>query len=594
MQDVNVPVLIVGGGGSGLSASIFLADLGIEHLLVERHGSTSHVPKAHYLNQRTMEIFRAHGLADALYAVGASPADLRLARWWTSLGGDGPLDRREIHAFDWLDEDYQARLRRNSPVMVTNYPQIRLEPLLRDAAETRSPGAVRFSHELVDWSQTGEGVEAVIRDRVNDETFRVRASYMIAADAGRTIGPRLGIQMLGPTGLVKVIAVHIMADLSAHVPDDTIHIRLLNADGEGFWASGALVKTGPSWDRHSEEWVVHFALRPDDPDQLDEQAAAERIRAICKLPDLDLKVLQISRWSVDRIHAERVREGAILLVGDAVHRHPPTTGLGLNGGIQDAHNLCWKLAAVLKGQADESLLDSYEAERLPVAIDNCDWALSTAMNLQVIDAAMNLVPDASPEMNMAAMEAYFAPTRMGASLRARVAEVIHTQRIEFHTQDIDIGFAYAQGALVPDGAEAPPRDPFGTDYRPSTRPGHRLPHAWLTRSNERLSTLDLVRPGTYVLITGDGGDAWLQAAEAVAAQVNVPLVAVKIGSGDAYADEGQWAAVSEIESSGAIIVRPDQHVGWRSLTMAADPMRALSDALISILATRSSPGGQVQ
>ena len=583
MREVDTPVLIVGGGASGLCASIFLSDAGVGHMLIERHASTSHVPKAHYLNQRTMEIFRSHGFADDIYAVATPPENFRFIRWMTTLAGDGPLDAREIFALEKFDDEYLDRLKRDGPSLPSNYPQMRLEPLLRTVAEQRAPGTLHFNHELVEWTRTEDGVTSIVRDRASGETCRVRSQYLIAADGGRTVGPQLGIAMIGPVGLVKMVGVHIAADLSAYLPDDTLLTRMMNPNGEGAWASGTMVKTGPTWDRHSEEWMVHFSFRPGDPSKYDEESMAARVRDAFKLPDLKVEVLRISEWSIDRVHAERLREGPIFLVGDAAHRHPPTTGLGLNGGIQDVHNLCWKIAAVLKGEAGAGLLDTYEAERLPVAIENCDWALSCAQNFQVIDVAMGILPNATPEMNRRAMEGYFGNTRVGSSIRARVAEVINTQRIEFHAHDLEIGFRYERGAIVPSDEVAPRRDPFGMEYLPTTLPGHRLPHAWLKRGGAQISTLDLVA-GSFLLITGEEGGAWVKAARTVGQELGLRLQTALIGFGGyEEAIGGSWWDIAQVAQDGAVLVRPDQHIGWRIGTMAADPDEELRSALSVIL-----------
>ncbi|MET0843582.1 MAG: FAD-dependent monooxygenase, partial [Mycetocola sp.] len=163
MTHTNVPVLIIGGGGCGLSASIFLSNLGVEHLLVERHESTSLLPKAHYLNQRTMEAFRQHGVADAITEVGAPIEKFGKVRWTTSMGGDGPLDRKVIHEMDAFGGgSLRERYEYDSPVMSSNYPQLRLEPLLREQAETRAPGQVRYHHEVLDWEQNDDGVVVTV------------------------------------------------------------------------------------------------------------------------------------------------------------------------------------------------------------------------------------------------------------------------------------------------------------------------------------------------------------------------------------------------------------------------------------------------
>jgi 2,4-dichlorophenol 6-monooxygenase len=275
----------------------------------------------------------------------------------------------------------------------------------------------------------------------------------------------------------------------------------------------------------------------------------------------------------------------VFLAGDAAHRHPPTTGLGLNTAIQDAHNLAWKLAAVLKGTAGDALLDSYEPERRPIGMRNVDWALFTFLNHLVIDAGMGLMPGAPPEAQTAALEAYFADTPMGETRRARAAEVIATQRTEFQAHDLEIGFSYGDGALVPDGSEAPPRDPMGSMYHPTTRPGHRLPHAWLNRNGQRISTHDLTGAGSsFALITGPAGEAWCTAAAEAAERLAVSIVAARVGDGGDYADPtGAWAAVRQIRDDGAVLVRPDNHVAFRSSGTVDEPAAVLTDALETIL-----------
>jgi len=414
MRRIEIPVLIVGGGGCGLCSSIFLSDLGVAHHLVERHASTSNLPKAHYLTQRTMEIARSHGFADTIYEVGAPMNRFGHIQWVTSLGGDGPLDRRRFHEFDGFGGGALAeRYERDSPCMGSNYPQLRLEPLLRRTAEERAPGLIHFNHEVLSWEQQPNGVLAQVRDRATDETYEVLATYVIAADGGKTFGPRLGIEMIGPTNMLDMVSTHFAADLSEYADDDSMITWFINAEGQGSWSSGALVKMGPTWDRRSEEWVIHFAFRPDDPARFDEDAIVPRLRELLKLPDLEIEVFKVSHWILDRIVAERFRVGSIFLAGDAAHRQPPTTGLGLNGAIHDAHNLCWKLAEVLAGRASDALLDSYESERKPVAEANADWALAAFTNFAVIDVAMGLMPGAPVEANVVAMQRFFADDLIG-------------------------------------------------------------------------------------------------------------------------------------------------------------------------------------
>jgi 2,4-dichlorophenol 6-monooxygenase len=584
IDDVNIPVLIVGGGGCGLSSSIFLSNFGVPHLLVERHQSTSVLPKAHYLNQRTMEIFRQHGVADAIFEVGAPVERFGQIRWMTSLGGDGPLDRKEIHRMDAfgghsLSKQYEA----DSPVVATNYPQLRLEPLLRREAEKRAPESILYHHELVDWQQTDSGVTATVLNRDTEEKFTVNAGYLICADGGKTIGPREGVDMVGPTNMIDMVSTHFTADLSEYWDDNTLITWFLNPEGESSWGAGAMVQMGPTWGRRSEEWVVHFAFRPDDPERFNEAAIVPRLRELLRLPDLDLEVHKVSHWILDRIVADRWRVGDIFLAGDAAHRQPPTTGLGLNTGIQDAHNLTWKLAQVLSGAAADTLLDSYESERKPVSTDGADWALMAFGNHTVIDAGIGLTPGAPLEANTAAFHALFSDGLLGDALRARARETIGTQRFEFQAHDVEIGFRYETGALVDDGTAPPPRSDTGTVYVPTTRPGHRLPHAWLSNDDQRVSTHDLVaNRAAFALITGSDGAAWATAATAASEKLGVAINIAQIGADYVDADH-TWAALAQIDEGGAILVRPDNHVAWRSRTRDDNPEHTLTGALAAIL-----------
>jgi 2,4-dichlorophenol 6-monooxygenase len=586
MKTIEIPVLICGGGGSGLSLSIFLSSHGVESLLVERHSGTSHLPKAHYLNQRTMEILREHGMADTVYARGTLLENMGCVVWLTSLGGDGPLDRKTIYRMDAfgggaLQSTYDA----DSPTRSGNLPLIRLEPVLREFASKSPLAQVCFSHELLSFEQDAQGVTSRVKNLQSGEEFHVRSQFLIGADRGRTVGPAIGIELDGPTNLVDMVSTHFVGDLSKHIDDDSPLIRwFINPEGGGGWGSGAMVAMGPThFDRHSEEWVFHFAFRPGDPD-FDEAAIVPRIRQLLKLPELDIEVHKVSHWIVEAVLANKYRGGRCLAIGDAAHRHPPTTGLGLNSGIQDAHNLAWKLAAALRGQATDRLLDSYEQERRPVAARNTRWALFTFMNHFVTDAGFGLIPGAPPEMNAAAFHTLLSDGFEGEWARARMHEVLMTQRMEFCAHDVELGFSYESSAIVADGSPAPARAAMGDVYIPTTRPGHRLPHAWLRRDASRVSTHDLCGRGRFVLLTGAQGTGWKQAALAATQHFGIPVEVYAVGApGDVADDEGAWERLSEIGEDGAILVRPDTHVGWRTKRAPAKPAEALNQALSHIL-----------
>lgn len=586
MNTIETPVLICGGGGAGLSLSIFLSAHGIDNLLVERHTTTSHLPKAHYYNQRTMEIFREHGIADTIYARGTPFENMGHIVWMTSLSGDGPLDGKLLYKMDAfgggkLEPIYDA----DSPTRSGNLPQMRLEPILREFAEKSPRAKVLFGHELMRFEHDDAGVTSVVKNLQSGEEFQVRSQYLCGADRGRTINPKLGIELQGPSNLVDMVSTHMTADLSKYITDDSPLIRwFANPEGGSGWGSGVMVAMGPKkFDRHSEEWVFHFAFRPDDPD-FNEADIVPRIRTLLRIPDLEIQVHKVSHWIVEAVLATKYRVGRCLILGDAAHRHPPTTGLGLNSGIQDAHNLAWKLAAVLKGQAGDALLDSYEQERRPVAARNTRWALMTFMNHVVTDAGFGLIPGAPPELNAFQITTLLSDSDEGEWFRARMDEVVGTQRMEFQAHDMELGFRYDGNAVVPDGTEPPPRGRMGDIYTPTTRPGHRLPHAWLEKSGTRLSTHDLCGRGKFVLITGAKGDAWKAAARAAAERYGVPVDVVCVGAPGQPEDRSNtWSKLRQIEEEGAVLVRPDVHVGWRCARVPADMTTALSDALGKIL-----------
>jgi 2,4-dichlorophenol 6-monooxygenase len=434
--------------------------------------------------------------------------------------------------------------------------------------------------------QDADGVTATVLDRQADTTYQVRAKYMIGADGGRMVGPALGIAMDGIERLFDMVTSHFAADLSHVIEDDSLMIRwFINPEKGGSWGSGVMVALGPKrYDRHSEEWLLHFAFQPDDPEQFDEKSVVPRLRELLRLPNLEPKIIRMNNWKVQGVLARRFQEGRVFLAGDAAHRHPPTTGLGLNTAVQDAHNLAWKLAVVLKGQASETLLDSYEAERRPVAASNVNWAMLTFQNHLVIDAGIGLIPGAPVEINREAFRMLFSDTPEGVTRRQRLNEVIRTQRSEFQAHDTELGFHYNSSAVVADGTPAPQRSPMGDQYHPVARPGHRLPHAWLTRKGERLSTLDLVGRGRFVLLTGSEGSAWRDAAESAATLAGVSLDVIPIGPGADVGDpQGDWARLRGTGNAGAILVRPDGHVGWRSVDLAERSSERLTTVLLSIL-----------
>jgi 2,4-dichlorophenol 6-monooxygenase len=585
MQDIEVPVLIVGGGGCGLASSLFLSRQGIRNLLIERHPAPGRLPKARYVSQRTMELLRQFDVADRVYERSMPLKHISHIRWCTTLAGDGELDRRTFYRIESFGGGSLAQhYAKDSPCESTLFPQVRMEPLLREIASAEDKAQVLYNHQLQSFEQDEDGVTAIVRDRATEKDIRVRAKYLVGADGGKTVGPAVGAVMTGATDLAHMVTVYFRADLSQYWDDDySMTTWFVNPEG-GSWASGVLGQLGPTrFGRHSEEWMFHFSFRPDDPSRFEEASLLPRMRELLKIPDLNPDIIGIGHWTVEGVLIDRYRWGRVLLAGDAAHRHPPTTGLGLNSAIQDAHNLAWKIAAVLKGQAHDSLLDSYEAERRPVAAANIQWALMTFQNHQLTDAGIGLVRG-NAELSQANFRRYFADDQEGRTRRARLAQIMDVQRMEWQAHDIELGYHYDIGAVMPDGTPTPERDPLGQTYVPTTRPGHRLPHAWLERDGQRLSTLDLVKPGRFVLLTGRKGSGWAEAAAAVAHTSGVPIEVVEISDESAVRDaDRSWRHLRGVSADGAVLVRPDQHVGWRSAGRSENAQATLAAALTRIL-----------
>ena len=534
---LDVPVLIAGGGPVGLTASILLSRHGVRSLLVERHPGTAILPKARGVNARTMEMYRQCGVEAAIRAAGLPPERTGLIVWTESLAGE-EIERRVPG---------RATPENMAVTPTTNClcAQDDLEPVLRRFAEAAAPDGLRFSTELTSVRHDAGSVTGVLTDRATGAETPVRARYLVAADGAQSRARRmLGVRMVGEEGVYDSVNILFRADLrpwTEHRPAALYFVEqpelrgtFLTINGRDRW--GFLI--------HS---LKQYGFRPED---LTPDRCAALIRRGAGVPDLPVEVLGVSVWEASAIVADRYRDGPVFLAGDAAHEMPPTGGFGLNTGVQDAHNLAWKLAYVLRGWADPSLLDTYHAERQPVATAITRASLANALS-------------------------------MGRTERQSGAKVARPQFL--NEQGLIFGASYESAAVVPDGTPPPPVSDPVTEYLPSARPGGRAPHVWLERGGDRLSTVDLFGP-RFVLLTGGLGPAWCDAARRLASPSRPPLAAHAIGGGGDLGDaEGAWRRAYGVEEDGAVLVRPDGHVAWRSRSRADDPERALGAALDRVL-----------
>ncbi|MEU0312874.1 FAD-dependent monooxygenase [Nocardioides sp. NPDC006273] len=584
--DEVVPVLIVGGGPAGLTLALELAQRGIDGLLVERRDFSPRYPRAHLLNVRTMETFHDIGVADDVYRLSPPEDQWHRVAWYTSLGGPTDLHGRRIGYVDaWGGGHDLTSYRTASPRPFANLPQIRVDRILWEHADRAWPGRVLGNTELVDLVTEDDGALATVRDVTTGETRTIRARYVVAADGGRTTAKLLGVEAIGPRALLDLINVYFSADLSDHADEEALITYFINPEGQGSF-EGALLGLGPDrWGRHCSEWSAVVAFRIGDPNGQDHEQLVERARRMIGVEDLEMEVHSISHWQFEGVVAERFRVGPALIIGDAAHRHPPTGGLGLNTAVGDVANLAWKLEAVLAGYAEDALLDTYELERQPVAARNVEHSLRNAGRHGPVAAALGLGAGLSIEEGWQEIGTWASDTDEGAE-RRRAAETAIAANAEDYSQlNVEAGFSYEVGAVRPDGTPPPATHDSATEFTQTSRPGHHIPHVWLNQDGRQVSTSDLVaRSGFTLFVAADAADIWTEAATVAERESGCPIRVVAVGSGGAYQDPtGEWAAARDIDRSGALLVRPDRHVAWRTATAPTATAEVLSGTVTSLL-----------
>ncbi|MDH6283107.1 FAD-dependent monooxygenase [Prescottella agglutinans] len=536
MDAEHVPVLIVGAGAGGLATSALLVKHGVRSLLVEKRREIFIYPKARNLSFRTLEILRGLGLADEVHAVAEGVSDMVVKPALNSPVQKPALGVAEIFAqFDELSPEPSAQY----------FPQSKLEPVL--LAYTRGHGSeVRYGTSLSSFEQDDTGVTAVLRDLDSGTERTVRADYLVAADGVHSsIRDTLGVATAGYGPIpIFVVFVYFRAPWRRLVPGlgDGDGVQVENADVDGIF----LVAQGDL----GMFVTTYFPGEGETAEQFTAQRCHGMLLAAIGEP-MEVQIVDVAPWQPHEQVAAQFECGRIFLVGDAAHTMPPFKAGGANAAIQSAHNLAWKLSAVLDGTAEPGLLATYRAERHPIGRFSARQSLTgPAMKFLRLD-------DDRPQLPAGEERPLF---------------------------DMLIGYRYWSAAVVTD--EPAPEDPDAVSLVEELRaqPGTRVPHVWVRRDGERVSTLDLLGPG-FTLLTADAGARWAVAAASASSDLGVPIAVHHIGAGgDAVDTDGAWAAVTGLAPSGALLIRPDDFVGWRADEMPVDPADALGRALSAILA----------
>lgn len=580
---IETDVLVVGSGPAGSSMAAMLSSYGIENTLVTKYRWLSDTPRAHITNQRTMEVMRDLGLEQQcmLYATGQKLMGNNV--FCTSLAGE-ELGR----VATWGNHPYSfARHRLASPCEMNDLPQNLLEPIVFGAACGRGTRA-RLSTEYVSHVQDGSGVTATVRDRVSGESYPIRAKYLIGADGGNSqVAADAGLPMQGKMGVAGSINIIIEADLSKYVAHRPSVLYWVLQPGSNVGGIGmGVVRMVRPWN----EWLIIWGYDINQPTpEVSEEFAKSVVYALIGEQTVPVTIKSVSTWTVNHMHALEYSRGRVYCMGDACHRHPPSNGLGSNTSIQDAYNLAWKMALVLKGKATPKLIDSYNAERAPVGKQVVDRANKSIAEFGPIFEALGLLSTTDPTLMKANMESRKEATPLGAERRQKLREAIAYKVYEFDAHGVEMNHRYRSDAVVPDGT---PEPPFAIDaelyHQPTTWPGAHLPHVWLEKDHKPLSSLDVAGKGRFTLMTSIGGEGWIEAAKRVSADTGVEIATVTIGPGcDAEDPFGEWAKAREIADDGCLLVRPDMYIGFRAQAASPTASADLSAALARILGTQS-------
>lgn len=583
MADITTEVLIIGTGPAGSAAAALLSTYGVENLVINRYRWLASTPRAHITNQRTMEVLRDLGReVEAEAYMHATPQDLMGENvFCESLAGEeiGRMKSWGTHPLS------KAEHLLSSPTFMNDLPQTYMEPLLFTTACKRGSQS-RMSTEYKSHMQDADGVTTTCLDRLTGKDLTIRSTYLIGADGGNSlVAEAESLPIEGKMGVGGSMNILFKADLSryvAHRPSVLYWVMQPGADVGGIGMG--LVRMIRPWN----EWLIVWGYDINQPAPVVDAAMATSVaRQLVGDPELEIDLISANTWTVNNAYATRLSKGRVFIMGDAAHRHPPSNGLGSNTSIQDAFNLCWKLALVVKRQAGAGLLDTYNSERAPIAKQIVTRANQSIGEFGPIFQALGMTGGTDFETIRATMDARCGTDAKAEAQRAALNDAITFKKYEFDAHGIEMNQRYRSAAAITDGQIEPD---FALDpdlhYQPTTWPGARIPHAWLfAPDGAKFSTLDLAGGGGFTLFTGLGGQDWATAAQKAGQALGITIKAHVIGPRQNFVDHtGDWARAREVGDAGCVLTRPDQHVCWRHDGVAADPTGELMRVLTAVLA----------
>ncbi|MEB9908745.1 FAD-dependent monooxygenase [Bacillus anthracis] len=512
-----VPVLIVGGGLSGLASALFLAKHNVDYLLVERHPSTAIHPKAGGITFRTMELFRELGLEQKIRSEGKALENCRGRIAVHTIAEANKEELAKMRATQYgNDEKLLQKIEEISPSKQTACYQITLEEIMLQEARTLG-GELSFYHELVSYEQNEQGVIATIRNRETEKESVIHCDYVIAADGAKSkIREQLGISAEG-RGTIGgyYMNIYFEADLSEFIQGDAFGFTMVLHPE----VLGALIPVD-----NERRWIYHVSYDPlkgERPEDFTIERCKQIIQTAIGSTNVEPEIVSVLPWKAAESTATKFQDNRIFLVGDSAHIMPPTGGFGSNTGIQDAHNLAWKLAAVIKGKAKPKLLETYHEERYPVA------KLTTAYASSLLFRAANREEGSLNKMDGLAVTA---------------------------------GYHYSSDAIIDDAVTPHRMDSVELNGRPGTR----APHFFGTYDGKEISILDLLGDD-FVLLTIAENRTWAECVQNVSSTLGINIKFYSVGlRGDFIAQEDIFSKLYGIENGGAVLIRPDAFIGWRS------------------------------